>query len=82
MLCRDDILEDNQSGNLGEDLGRGGMTFGLTVEDTPGGSFTLGNPDEIPGSPEEVELCCKVRVKSCPLKAKVRVSLSKSKACA
>lgn len=52
MLCRDDILEDNQSGNLGEDLGRGGMTFGLTVEDTPGGSFTLGNPDEIPGSPE------------------------------
>ena len=52
------------------------------AEETLGGRLTLGSPGEELGNPWEFLLCSKVRVKSCPLKAKVRVSLSKSKACA
>ena len=79
---REAIRLANQSGSLGAVLGFGGMTLGDPDDEveTPGGSFTLGKAD--PGDVCGGVLldCSRVRVKSCPLKAKVIVSLAKSKA--
>ena len=79
---RDAIRFANQSGNLGAVLGLGGMTFGDPDDEveTPGGSFTFGKADAGDVCRGVLLDCSRVRVKSCPLKAKVRVSLSKSKA--
>ena len=46
----------------------------------PGGSFTLGKADAGGVCGGVLLDCSRVRVKSCPLNAKVRVSLAKSKA--
>ena len=79
---RDAIRFANQSGNLGAVLGLGGMTLGDPDDEveTPGGSFTLGKADTFLDCGGVLLDCSRVRVKSCPLKAKVIVSLSKSKA--
>jgi hypothetical protein len=72
----------NQSGSLGAVLGLGGITLGVPEDEVeaPGGSFTLGKAGAGDVCGGVLLACSRVRVKSCPLKAKVRDSLSKSKA--
>jgi hypothetical protein len=79
---REAIRLANQSGSLGAVLGFGGMTLGDPDDEveTPGGSFTLGKADAGDVCGGVLLDCSRVRVKSCPLKAKVRVSLARSKA--
>jgi hypothetical protein len=79
---RDAIRFANQSGSCGAVLGFGGMTLGepVDVAETPGGNLTLGKADAGDVCRGVLLDCSRLRVKSCPLKAKVRVSLSKSKA--
>jgi hypothetical protein len=52
----------------------------VDVAETPGGNLTLGDVDAGVDCMGVLLDCSRVRVKSCPLNAKVRVSLSKSKA--
>lgn len=52
------------------------------MDDTLEGSFILGNPDALGELTGEAFDCSKVKVKSCPLNARVKVSLSRSKDCA
>ena len=79
---RDANRSANQSGSLGAVLGLGGITLGVPEDEveTPGGSFTLGKAVTGLDCGGELLDCSRVRVKPWPLKANVRVSLSRSKA--
>ena len=79
---RDANRSANQSGSLGWVLGFGGITLGVPEDEveTPGGSFTLGKAVTGMDCGGVLLDCSRVREKSCPLKAKVMVSLSRSKA--
>jgi hypothetical protein len=81
---REDTRLANQSGNLGADLGLAGITFlfPLEVDETLDGNFILGNPVTLGELMGEDFDCSRLKVKSCPLKARVKVSLSRSKDCA
>ena len=79
---RDAIRSANQAGSLGAVLGLGGMVLRVPEDEveTPGGSFTLGKAVTDVDCGGVLLDCSSVRVKPCPLKANVRVSLSRSKA--
>ena len=81
---REDTRLANQSGNFGADLGLAGITFlfPLEVDETLDGNFILGNPVTLGELMGEDFDCSRLKVKSCPLKARVKVSLSRSKDCA
>ncbi|MDA9119035.1 hypothetical protein N9J83_02725 [Opitutales bacterium] len=81
---REETRLANQSGNFGADLGLAGITFlfPLEVDETLDGNFILGNPVTLGELMGEDFDCSRLKVKSCPLKARVKVSLSRSKACA
>ena len=81
---REDTRLANQSGNFGADLGLAGITFlfPLEVDETLDGNFILGNPVTLGELMGEDFDCSRLKVKSCPLKARVKVSLLRSKACA
>ena len=52
------------------------------MDETLEGSFIFGNPDAFGELTGEALDCSKLKVKSCPLNARVKVSLSRSKDCA
>ena len=52
----------------------------MDVAETPGGNLTLGDADAGVDCGGALLDCSRVRVKSCPLKAKVRVLVARSKA--
>lgn len=80
----EEVLEDtrfaNQSGNWGADLGRGGIILWFVAVEGLVGRFTLGKVGDALAGLLELLLCSKLSVKFWPLKARVKVSVSRSKA--
>ena len=81
---REDTRLANQSGNFGADFGLAGITFlfPFEVDETLDGNFIFGNPVTLGELIGEDFDCSRLKVKSCPLKARVKVSLLRSKDCA